>query len=153
MENINFKKHVGIIFEDPVKVRRQDKDSHLCSKGKGVIGVRLGLWKKKNAVVWKIRIIFKMLLYNQFQKAALKSYLSAAKQKPQSREIGACSIQLENTGLHQVRANKELDKSQQTSHCFKKQMFALHMTESRRNISRHFSHLKTHLLLPLTGLF
>lgn len=39
-----------------------------------------------------------------------------------------CSILLENTGLHQIRANKELDKSQQASHCLRKQMFMEHIT-------------------------
>lgn len=53
-EKRNFRKHlVGIIFEDPIKVRCQDKHSHVCSKGQGVRGVRLGA-EEKLQLVWKI---------------------------------------------------------------------------------------------------
>lgn len=79
-------------------------------------------------MVGEIYLFCKMLLWNQVQTAALKSYSSAAKRTPQSRETGACSIQLENTALHQIGANKELNKSQQACHCLKKQMRTLHIT-------------------------
>lgn len=35
------------------------------------------------------------------------------------RELGACAIQLDNAGLHQIRSNKEPDGGQQASHCLK----------------------------------
>lgn len=121
---------MGTLFEDPIKVRCQDKQSHRCSQGQGV-RVRQGS-AGKSQMVWKTYIFCKMLLQNQFQAAALKSYLSAAKQTPQSRAMGAWSIPFENTGLHQMRANKDLSKSQQARHCLQKQMCTLHVTRQHQ---------------------
>lgn len=75
--------------------------------------------------------------------------LSTQQSKKQNREVGACSIQLQNTGLHQIRANKELDKGQQSQSLSKKaDVHATHnITASGKGFLgtvhtwKHFSHL------------
>lgn len=157
MKRENFKKYLaGIILQDQIKVTCKDKHSYICSKGQGVRGVGLGSEENtaddKEKSSSSAKCCFRT---SPKQQQRLKSYSHAAKQKPQARGVGACSIQLENTGLHQIRANKELDKSQQSQSLSKKaDVHATHnITTSGRRISRHFSHLKTLLLPPLVGLF
>lgn len=126
----NFKSYlVGVILEEQIKVTCKDKHSHMCSKGQGVRGMSLGSVEKKNCR-WcgKPPSSAKCCFRTSPKQQCKKSYSYAARHKPQSREIGSWSIQLENTGLHQIRANKELDKSQQASHCLRKQMFMQHIT-------------------------
>lgn len=145
----NFTKHlVDVILVDQIKVTCKDEHSQMCSKGQGVRGIRFK--KKKLQMGRNISVFCKMLLQNQAQTAVLKSYSYAARHKPQS------PIQLENTGLHQIRANKELDKSQQASPCLRKQMLKQHITlqhqgEGFLGTFRTWKHFSSHPRLACFG--